>query len=290
MIKKIHFKEDLLLKIPLQAVNPEADFDFEGKLLIDQEPDNSFCFGKSGTTLKNCRVDDKYILVFASNHNLHPGSLLCVINTTIPDPEFDNGLRNVSLNLQTGVELVRSFPLGSTDIVIESIPAWTKGEPGTPGLQGLIGPKGDKGDTGEQGAVGPKGEKGDKGDKGEPGERGEVGPKGSKGDIGEPGHSVDINDLKPYLYPAIMNHTESTAVIAPNVLHVWGEVAELNIELAEPENSDVLNEYMIEFCSGETATVLTLPEEVKFVSPVNIEPDMRYQISIVNNIGVIAGV
>lgn len=99
-----------------------------------------------------------------------------------------------------------------------------------------------------------------------------------------------LDKVSAYVLPSIVNHTDSSAVIAPNVLHVWGEVAELNIELAEPENSDVLNEYMIEFCSGETATVLTLPEEVKFVSPVNIEPDMRYQISIVNNIGVIAGV
>lgn len=134
MIRKLHFKDDLLLKIPKQAVNPQDIFDFKGMLLIDGDPDNVFFFGKSGNELLNCRVTEKYIFVYAANHMLLPGSLLCVINSAIPDPEVQSGLRNISVNLCTGVELVRSFPLGDSDIVVESIPAWTKGEPGKPDI------------------------------------------------------------------------------------------------------------------------------------------------------------
>lgn len=134
MMRKIHFREPLLLKIPKQAVNPEAVFDFKGGLLIDGDPNNIFCFSKSGENMVNCRVTEDYIVVYATNHNLLPGPLLCVIDSSIPDPEFENGRRDIAVNLVTGVELVRSFPLGGSGIVVESIPAWTKGEPGKPDI------------------------------------------------------------------------------------------------------------------------------------------------------------
>lgn len=80
--------------------------------------------------------------------------------------------------------------------------------------------------------------------------------------------------------------TETTAVIAPNILHVWGEVAELNITLANGEDG-VVNEYMVQFASGATATTLTLPDSIVWMSAPNIQANKVYQVSIINNLGVI---
>lgn len=80
--------------------------------------------------------------------------------------------------------------------------------------------------------------------------------------------------------------TETTASIAPNILYVWGEVAELNITLAEGEEG-VVNEYMVQFTSGDTAATLTLPDSIVWMSAPNIQSNKTYQLSIINNLGVI---
>ena len=46
-----------------------------------------------------------------------------------------------------------------------------------------------------------------------------------------------------------------------------------------------LNEYMFSFISGATPTVLTLPDTVKWANELTIEANKRYEISIVDNIG-----
>lgn len=84
----------------------------------------------------------------------------------------------------------------------------------------------------------------------------------------------------------IVQQTETTVEIAPNVLNVWGEVAELDITLA-PGKEGVCNEYMIEFVSGEKATTLILPADIKWAALPQIQQNKAYQISIINNFGVI---
>lgn len=84
----------------------------------------------------------------------------------------------------------------------------------------------------------------------------------------------------------VQNMTETTASIAPNILHVWGEVEELNITLAEGEEG-VVNEYMVQFTSGATATTLTLPDSIVWMSSPNIKANKTYHLSIINNLGVI---
>ena len=90
----------------------------------------------------------------------------------------------------------------------------------------------------------------------------------------------------------IVNHgtSDTTFALTPNVMHKWGVVSELTLTLASPSDSSVYNEYMFEFVSGETATTLLLPDTVQWVSEPSIESGYTYQCSIVNNIGVIAGV
>lgn len=96
----------------------------------------------------------------------------------------------------------------------------------------------------------------------------------------------------------IVNHgtsdtgTSSTPYsIAPNTLHVWGEVSALYLSLT-PGEVGYVQEYMIQFTSGSTATTLSLPNTLKWlngVTPSDIEASKTYQVSIMNGVGVIGG-
>lgn len=90
--------------------------------------------------------------------------------------------------------------------------------------------------------------------------------------------------------PSVVDHgtNDTTFELTPNVFHKWGEVAALNLTLGA-ETSGVLNEYMLQFTSGTTATVLTLPETVKWISDSTVEAGKTYQVSIVNNLAVLGG-
>lgn len=94
--------------------------------------------------------------------------------------------------------------------------------------------------------------------------------------------------LDQYWMP-VVEQTETTATIQPEVLNRWGEVASLTIDFA-PARDGTAAEYCIEFISGETPTTLSLPASVKFPDEPTIEANMRYQISVVNDLGLIAGV
>ena len=90
----------------------------------------------------------------------------------------------------------------------------------------------------------------------------------------------------------IVEQTELSTTIEPNVYNVWGEVKFLDIELAEPKNPNIYNEYMMEFKSGESPTDLQIiGEDLKYIGRIGtLEPNTTYQVSIVNNVVVIAGV
>lgn len=88
----------------------------------------------------------------------------------------------------------------------------------------------------------------------------------------------------------LINETATTKTISPNIYYKWGEVAELNIILGDAANDDIVNEYMIEFISGATATNLVLPTDLKYEEELVIKANKIYQISIVNNIVAIINV
>lgn len=91
-------------------------------------------------------------------------------------------------------------------------------------------------------------------------------------------------------YPQVNHGTsDTTFALTPNVLHVWDEVAELSLTLANPTDTTVANEYIFQFTSGANATILTLPDTIKWVETPSIESDKIYQISILNNCGTILG-
>lgn len=89
---------------------------------------------------------------------------------------------------------------------------------------------------------------------------------------------------------AIVDHGTNDTIfeLTPNVLHKWDEVASLTLTLGA-ETPNIVNEFMIQFTSGATATQLSLPETVKWLNTPEIAANMVYQVSIVNNLAVMGG-
>lgn len=104
------------------------------------------------------------------------------------------------------------------------------------------------------------------------------------------GASLGATALQNIQVP-IIEQTDLTKEIQPNVYNKWGEVNSLTITLAPPSNNNSTNEYMVEFISGATATTLTLPDNLKFINGEvpTIDANKIYQLSILNNSVVIAG-
>lgn len=91
---------------------------------------------------------------------------------------------------------------------------------------------------------------------------------------------------------AEVNHgtNDTTFAITPNTFHVWDEMSSLDLSFAD-EQAGVANEYIFQFTSGATTTSLTLPDTIQWVNGApNIEANKTYQVSIVNNIGLIVSV
>lgn len=94
----------------------------------------------------------------------------------------------------------------------------------------------------------------------------------------------------------IVNHgtEDTTFALTPNKYHVWGEVASLTLTLDNPPSRysgySYSNEYMFRFTSGSTPTVLTLPNTIKWMVTPTIKANRIYQVSIQDNIAIIAGV
>lgn len=89
------------------------------------------------------------------------------------------------------------------------------------------------------------------------------------------------------VYPVIAM-TASSAELSPNTFYQWGEIAALTITLGA-ETDGITNEYCFEFVSGSTATTLTVPDTIRWAQEPSIEAGKTYQVSILNQIGVIIG-
>lgn len=76
--------------------------------------------------------------------------------------------------------------------------------------------------------------------------------------------------------------TEADVELQPNKLYVFGEMETLNLTLADPDDTAIVNEYHAIFTSGETATTLTIPDTVKTPSDFTIEASKVYELSILD--------
>jgi hypothetical protein len=99
------------------------------------------------------------------------------------------------------------------------------------------------------------------------------------------GHYWSVENLTAY---KPMREVETTAsdtnTLLPNVKYNFGEVATLTVEFDE-SNTNSQSEFVFTFTSGATPTVLTLPDTVKWANELTIEANKRYEVSIVDNIG-----
>ena len=108
--------------------------------------------------------------------------------------------------------------------------------------------------------------------------------------------SNDITEWDGKAKPTpVVNHgtSDTTFALTPNVLHIWDTVTSLTLTLATPTDSTIVNEYMIQFESGSTATTISLPSSVEWAEScgaLSVEASKTYQISIVNNIGLWASI
>ena len=82
---------------------------------------------------------------------------------------------------------------------------------------------------------------------------------------------------------------DTTFVLTPNILHKWGTVTSLTLTLAVSTDTTVANYYMAQFTCGSSATSLNLPDTIKWITEPDIEANKTYQISILDNLGVIGG-
>ena len=96
----------------------------------------------------------------------------------------------------------------------------------------------------------------------------------------------------PYSEPELSNEidceltdTTLTYGILPNILYRFGEVDRLNLDLLLPEDNKV-DEYQFSFISGETATVLTLPDDVVWAGGKALEavPNAQYTVTVLNGV------
>lgn len=76
---------------------------------------------------------------------------------------------------------------------------------------------------------------------------------------------------------------DTVAELQPNRLYVFPEMAKLSLTFAEPEDTTIVNEYHCIFASGETATVLTLPDSIKIPDEMGIKANKIYELSILEN-------
>lgn len=90
-----------------------------------------------------------------------------------------------------------------------------------------------------------------------------------------------------------MQNTVTTVTLEPNILYVFPEMASLTVTLGTPSDSNIVNEWHWFFDSGETACVFTLQNQdgsQVYTDAYSIDANMRYEVSVLNNVAYIKGV
>ena len=84
-----------------------------------------------------------------------------------------------------------------------------------------------------------------------------------------------------------VNHgtADTTFTLTPNTFHIWDKVSSLTLTLGS-DTAGVANEFLFQFTSGEPATTLSLPSDLKWAndSAPTIAENMIYQVSILKGL------
>ena len=109
----------------------------------------------------------------------------------------------------------------------------------------------------------------------------------NNGDLDNP-DPIDLKgkDGKDGVYLGIVEHektaSDTVAELAPNEVYKFPAMATLTITLGT--GTSMFDEYHFFFTSGATATVLSIPAEISVPDDFEVEANMRYEISIAENI------
>lgn len=98
---------------------------------------------------------------------------------------------------------------------------------------------------------------------------------------------VDIG----YVNKQLITSTSSTMTLSPNIYYrnTSTSLSTLTITLGSIANSNIINEYFVEFTTSSSGTTISLPSTIKWANgeTPTFEANTTYQISIVNNLGVV---
>lgn len=227
----------------------------------------------NGSEFVNCiPTEDGKVIVPFDSPKLGMGVLMVKREFFLNDSNFNDGICNLVSVESTGITLDKGATddLGEIDVLIEPFYHTINGGGYEPPVGGI--PKTDLSEDVQSSL-----DKADTALQAEPVE----------GDSEEVEDYVLMKSDIKHIIPHVVEQTDSVVTIHPNVLNVWGEVASLDITLASPTDNTIVNEYMVQFTSGATATTLILPSIIKWMAAPNIQPNKTYQLSIINNLGVI---
>ena len=93
-------------------------------------------------------------------------------------------------------------------------------------------------------------------------------------------------------YRPLQTSTSTSMTLTPNVYHrnTSTSLASLTITLGAVTDNTILNEYFVEFTTRSAGTTINLPSGIKWFNgeTPTFEASTTYQISIINNLGVVA--
>ena len=94
-----------------------------------------------------------------------------------------------------------------------------------------------------------------------------------------------------YVNKHLIASTSSTMALSPNIYYrnTSTSLSTLTITLGSIANSNIINEYFLEFTTSSSGTTISLPSTIKWANgeAPTFEASTTYQISIVNNLGVV---
>ena len=94
-----------------------------------------------------------------------------------------------------------------------------------------------------------------------------------------------------YVNKQLITSKSSTMTLSPNIYYrnTSTSLSTLTITLGSIANSNIINEYFVEFTTSSSGTTISLPSTIKWANGEvpTFEASTTYQISIVNNLGVV---
>lgn len=85
----------------------------------------------------------------------------------------------------------------------------------------------------------------------------------------------------------IVEQTDTIVTVDPNVLNLWTEsISTLVVSFAEPTDTTMVNEYMLRFTTSASELSIDLPSTIKWNDTIEWEANTTYEISVVDNYGV----